>query len=74
MFFLCEILKTYSNNFTVLSSQEYGIEPKLVEATAFAYLAKIHIENKIVDMSKITGAVSPYKMGVFLSRPNKRFE
>ncbi|MEE3003012.1 MAG: anhydro-N-acetylmuramic acid kinase [Pseudomonadota bacterium] len=63
--FLCEILKTYSNNFTVVSSQEYGIEPKLVEATAFAYLAKIHIENKIVDMSKITGAVSPYKMGVF---------
>lgn len=42
-----------------------GMEPDVVEAVTFAYLAFLHTQGKQVDMRLITGAQRPYRLGTY---------
>ena len=42
-----------------------GMEPHVVEAVTFAYLAYLHHQGKRVCMRAITGAKRPYRLGVY---------
>ena len=65
--FLFELVQSYCGDFQVISSEALGLNPRLVEASLFAYLAKLHMDNECVDMSMITGANKPYQIGVSFS-------
>ena len=41
----------------------YGLDPKWVEAAAFAWLAKQTMEGKTVDLRAITGSRHPVVLG-----------
>lgn len=45
------------------TTAEYGLDPKWVEATAFAWLAKQTVEGKAVDLRAITGSRHPVVLG-----------
>jgi anhydro-N-acetylmuramic acid kinase len=40
----------------VLTTNELGMHPNFIEAVAFAYFAKLHIENKTANVPSVTGA------------------
>ncbi len=65
--FLFELVQFYCDDFQVVSSKMLGLNPSFVEASLFAYLAKLHVDNECVDMSMITGADKPYQIGVSFS-------
>lgn len=48
---------------TVVSSNEFGIDPDWIEAMAFAWFAKQTIEKKPVDLSSVTGTKSANILG-----------
>jgi anhydro-N-acetylmuramic acid kinase len=55
--FLMERLKQLSNqDFTVASSEKYGIHPDWVEAMAFAFLAKQTLTRQYGNLPSVTGA------------------
>lgn len=65
--FLFELVGVYCSDFKVVSSAALGLNPRLVEASLFAYLAKLHVDNECIDMRMITGANKPYQIGVSFS-------
>ena len=67
--FLIDLLKRYCDSKCVKSSADLGIDPRLVEAMSFDYLAKMHIDGDIIDMGSITGANYPYQIGAGFSPP-----
>ena len=67
--FLIDLLKRYCDSQRVKSSSDLGIDPQLVEAMLFAYLAKLHIDGEVVDMSAVTGANLPYHIGISFTPP-----
>ena len=61
--YLMNLLATYSAT-TIRSSDELGIPPHLVEATAFAWLGQQAIEGRAVDIKLTTGARHNNILGV----------
>ena len=47
----------------VSSSEEYGLHPDWIEATAFAWLAKQTLEGRPGNLPEVTGASSPLVLG-----------
>ncbi len=56
-------LKTCLANITVASTENYGLHPDWVEATAFAWLAKRRLEGKPGNLPEVTGARRPEVLG-----------
>jgi anhydro-N-acetylmuramic acid kinase len=54
----------------VQSTQAIGVDPDWVEAMAFAWLARCHVQGQMLDLSAFTGAHRPTILGVAL--PGKR--
>jgi anhydro-N-acetylmuramic acid kinase len=50
---------------TVETTATLGLEPDVVEAVTFAYLAFLHCQGKRVSMQAITGAKRPYRLGIY---------
>lgn len=55
----------------VASSTEHGIEPELVEAAAFAYLAKLRLEGRPGNLPSVTGAARPAMLGAVVEAPQR---
>lgn len=53
---LTEVLKARLQEFTILSTAALGIDPQLVEASAFAWLARQTLHRKPGNISSVTGA------------------
>ena len=51
-------------NLKVATTMELGIDPQWVEAIAFAWLAKMRIENKPANLPSVTGAKKKVLLGV----------
>ena len=62
---LMACLSSYLPDQEVATTDVLGVDPQLVEALTFAYLAKCHVEDTSVDMRLITGAKHPYTPGVW---------
>lgn len=62
---LMACLSSYLPAYIVATTDVLGVDPQLVEAFTFAYLAKCHVEDSAVDMRSITGANQPYTPGVW---------
>ena len=56
---------------TVCSTGDFGIDPDWVEAAAFAWLARQHLEGKPGNLPEVTGANRPVVLGK-LSRAKKK--
>ena len=62
---LMKCLSAYLPEKNVQGAGVLGIDPQLVEALTFAYLAKRHVDDTPIDMRLITGAKRPYTPGVW---------
>ncbi|CAM3713597.1 anhydro-N-acetylmuramic acid kinase [Polynucleobacter brandtiae] len=65
---LLEAFKTYSaalfnNNLKIVTSDVLGVDPQLVEALAFAWLAWAHKEKRPANLPAVTGAKGPRILG-----------
>lgn len=67
--YFVEQLARALENKPIQSTEAYGIPPKWMEAMAFAWLAKQHVENKPGNIPSVTGADKPVKLGK-LFNPN----
>jgi anhydro-N-acetylmuramic acid kinase len=54
--YLIQRLKHHANNFTIHSTEEFGVPPQWMEAMAFAWLAKQTLEKKAGNLPSVTGA------------------
>ena len=54
--YLVERLKARLKDIEINTSDAFGVPPNLVEACAFAYLAKLYIEKKPGNIPSVTGA------------------
>lgn len=61
--FLVELIAQYCENRKVDTTEALGVDPGIVEASAFAWLAKARIEEIAHDTSMITGATRPVILG-----------
>ncbi len=61
-FFIEQLSKTLPS-IQVQHTDEYGVPAKWMEAMAFAWLAKLHIENKPGNIPSVTGAREYAKLG-----------
>jgi anhydro-N-acetylmuramic acid kinase len=53
----------------VESSGAHGLDPDWVEAVAFAWLAKRHLDGKPGNLPEVTGARQPVILGRFFNKP-----
>lgn len=53
---LVERLAHHSPNSTITTTQDLGIHPDFVEAAAFAFFAKLRLDNQSANLPSITGA------------------
>ncbi len=60
---LMQRLRHHLPGITVNSTENRGLHPDWVEATAFAWLAKRHLEGKPGNVPAVTGASSPEILG-----------
>jgi len=65
--FLIEQLKSTLNNISVEKTSDYGVPAKWLEAMAFAWLAKLHLENKPGNIPSVTGARKEVVLGELAS-------
>ena len=63
--FLAELITKYASNYTITSSDSFGLDSQLVEAVTFAYLTKLHCEKRRLDLYNVTGAKRAYRPGVY---------
>ncbi len=61
--FLMERLKSQLNNIPVDTTESLGINPQLVEASAFAWLAKQRLDEAPGNLCSATGAQKPKVLG-----------
>lgn len=61
--FLIERLRAALPNMTIKSTSEIGIDPKWIEAAAFAWLAKQTLEKKPGNCPSVTGAIKESILG-----------
>jgi anhydro-N-acetylmuramic acid kinase len=62
--FLMERIAVLAPKSEILTTDELGVHPNFVEAVAFAYFAKLHIENKPANVPSATGANQEVILGV----------
>jgi anhydro-N-acetylmuramic acid kinase len=60
---LMHLLDQYLPSYRITSTQEFGIHPNLVEATAFAWFAKCTINQESCHLPSVTGATGPTILG-----------
>ena len=61
--YLIKTIKSQINqNWKVMNTMKLGLNPMLVEACTFAWLGKMRLENKKIDLKNSTGA-KPSKLG-----------
>jgi len=65
--FLCEQLKQALPLCWVDSTKALGVDPDYLEAMMFAWFAQQTIQNKIIDLTQITGASKPAVLGAIYS-------
>lgn len=58
-----ELSTLLSKNYSVTTTETYGLHPDWVEAACFAWYAKMRIEQKTIDLTTITGAMRPTILG-----------
>jgi anhydro-N-acetylmuramic acid kinase len=56
-------LELFKHPLTVVTSDEFGIDPQLVEGLAFAWLAWAHKEKRPANLPAVTGAKGPRILG-----------
>lgn len=61
--FLINRLRELAKNFSIESTEKYGIHPNWVEATAFAWLAKQTCEGRPGNLASVTGATKEAILG-----------
>jgi anhydro-N-acetylmuramic acid kinase len=61
--FLMERIAVLAPKSEILTTDELGVHPNFVEAVAFAYFAKLHIENKPANVPSATGAKQEMILG-----------
>jgi len=61
--FLMQRLQELAKPNEVFSTEKYGINPDLLEAIAFAWLAKQTINKNTINFSKVTGSKQPCILG-----------
>lgn len=61
--FVLQLLKQYLPNIEITSSEQYGLDPDYIEATAFAWLAKQAMEHKPGNLPEVTGAKQSVILG-----------
>jgi anhydro-N-acetylmuramic acid kinase len=61
--FLMERIAVLAPKSEILTTDELGVHPNFVEAVAFAYFAKLHIENKPANVPSVTGAKQEMILG-----------
>ncbi|MDF1683284.1 MAG: anhydro-N-acetylmuramic acid kinase [Legionellaceae bacterium] len=61
--FLSQQLKQALPTYSIDSTEAFGVDPDYLEAIMFGWFAKQAIQNKIVDMTQITGAHKPTILG-----------
>ena len=65
--YLLELIRQYAGGAEVVTTASLNLQPQLVEAVAFAYLAMQHRQQQPVDLGIVTGARRPYVIGVSYS-------
>ena len=63
--FLIQQLEKKLNEFSMQPTSDYGVPTKWMEAMAFAWLAKQHIENKTGNIPSVTGANMAVVLGEY---------
>lgn len=61
--YLFEQLQNYRDQYEVVSTADYGIDPDVMEAMCFAWLAKQRLENKPGNLPSVTGADKAVVLG-----------
>ncbi len=56
-------LNTIDSNIGLLNTENLGLDPKWVEAALFAWLAKMRLEEKKLDLKSTTGSNGPVVLG-----------
>jgi anhydro-N-acetylmuramic acid kinase len=56
-------LNQFDNNIAIFNTEDLGLDPKWVEATLFAWLAKMRWEEKSLDLKSTTGSSRPVMLG-----------
>ena len=65
--YLHERMSKYLPTVKISTTEELGIDPLWVEAVAFAWLAKLRIENKSGNLTSVTGASAKALLGTIYS-------
>lgn len=66
--FLCEQLKQALPQCWVDSTKAFGVDPDYLEAMMFAWFAQQTIQNKTIDLTRITGANKAAVLGAVYSK------
>lgn len=61
--YLRQNIQRLLDNYQVLDSQTFGIDPAFIEATGFAWLARQTLQKREIDLRHITGASKPAILG-----------
>ncbi len=61
--FLVERLKILNKKYKILTTNDLGVNVDFVEAVAFAYFAKLRLENKTANIPSVTGATNTTTLG-----------
>lgn len=56
-------LQNIHQDISLHNTEALGLDPKWVEAALFAWLAKMRIEEKSLDLKSTTGSISPVMLG-----------
>ena len=62
--FLMERLQCLNPDCKILTTNDLGVHPNFVEAVAFGYLAKLHIEKKSANLLSVGGAIKKVILGI----------
>jgi len=60
---LMDLLRRYLNGIQVTTTDDAGLPALQVEATAFAWLAKAHLDRTLANSPQVTGAAGPRVLG-----------
>lgn len=55
--------KALGNQYSLTTTESFGLHPDWVEAACFAWYAKMRMANQAVDLTAITGAIRPAILG-----------
>ena len=61
-FLISRIKKHINSNWKIMNTNKLGLDPMLVEACTFAWLGKMRLEKKRINLKHSTGA-NPSRLG-----------